>query len=336
MKIVNLQQREADWLEWRSQGITATDAVIILGRSPYKTPWRLWAEKTGYATPEDLSNNPNVRRGVEREKDARQAFEEKHDDLLLPVCVESSEMPLLRASLDGLRGNGEPVELKCPSETVWNEVCAEGTDSATYQMYYVQVMHQIACTGAAQGWLIFFFEGEIKEFLIARDDALIDEIRVAASAFWELIQARKEPEKDPERDVYLPRGEEVSLWIVAAEGYRFYEAEIQELKLRLGALQEQQKPLLDTMKSLMGDFYSADYAGVMVTRYKAAGTVDYRKALAARLPDITPEELEQYRGKSSERCRVTVTDSVKPRRIVDEAVIAPLEGLPEQVESFYW
>lgn len=53
MKIVNLSQREEDWLDWRRQGVTATDAAILLNRSPYKTRWRLWAEKTGY--PDDLT-----------------------------------------------------------------------------------------------------------------------------------------------------------------------------------------------------------------------------------------------------------------------------------------
>ncbi|HCN6356821.1 TPA: YqaJ viral recombinase family protein, partial [Escherichia coli] len=39
MKIVNLSQREEDWLDWRRQGVTATDAAILLNRSPYKTRW---------------------------------------------------------------------------------------------------------------------------------------------------------------------------------------------------------------------------------------------------------------------------------------------------------
>ncbi|MDV5469038.1 YqaJ viral recombinase family protein [Klebsiella pneumoniae] len=77
MKIVNLSQREEDWLDWRRQGVTATDAAILLNRSPYKTRWRLWAEKTGYAREVDLSLNPLVRRGIESEDAARRAFEEK-------------------------------------------------------------------------------------------------------------------------------------------------------------------------------------------------------------------------------------------------------------------
>ena len=44
MHIINLDQRTDAWKAWRNQGITATDSTVILGASPYKTPWRLWAE----------------------------------------------------------------------------------------------------------------------------------------------------------------------------------------------------------------------------------------------------------------------------------------------------
>lgn len=74
MKIVNLSQREEDWLDWRRQGVTATDAAILLNRSPYKTRWRLWAEKTGYAREVDLSLNPLVRRGIENEDAGKTRF----------------------------------------------------------------------------------------------------------------------------------------------------------------------------------------------------------------------------------------------------------------------
>ena len=61
MKTVDLNQRSPEWLQWRSQGITASDIPIILGLSPYKTPWQLWAEKVGRINAPDISNNPNVK-----------------------------------------------------------------------------------------------------------------------------------------------------------------------------------------------------------------------------------------------------------------------------------
>jgi len=47
MKIVDVSQRSPAWRLWRSQGVGASEAAILMNRSPYKTPWRWWAEKTG-------------------------------------------------------------------------------------------------------------------------------------------------------------------------------------------------------------------------------------------------------------------------------------------------
>ena len=53
----------------------------------------------------------------------------------------------------------------------------------------------------------------------------------------------------------------------------------------------------------MGQYFHADYCGVMVTRYKAAGRVDYKKLLADKAAGVKPEDIDQYRENSSERCR---------------------------------
>ena len=45
MNVINVSQRSDEWRLWRSQGVSASEAAIIMNRSPYKTPWRLWAEK---------------------------------------------------------------------------------------------------------------------------------------------------------------------------------------------------------------------------------------------------------------------------------------------------
>lgn len=334
MKIINMNQRDDDWLEWRKAGITATDATILLNRSPYKTRWRLWAEKTNYAREANLSLNPLVRRGVENEDKARQAFESKYNELLLPVCVESVRYPLMRASLDGLTGDGEPTELKCPSESVWKDVCSNGVNSKSYQLYYAQVQHQLLVTEAIKGWLVFWYEGDIREFLITRDEPMLNELLAQAKEFWQYVLKKKEPEKDPERDLYIPTGKQSEQWISAAEEYRVYDAETQELKQRLRELQDKQKSLLGDMMSLMGEYFQADYGGVMVTRYKVAGRVNYKKLL--EISGVKPDDIEKYRDEADERCRVKVTDSVKPRYIVDEKVLAPLNYMSEEVETSYF
>jgi putative phage-type endonuclease len=126
MHIIDITQRSPGWRRWRAQGVTASEAAIVLGRSPYKSAWRLWAERTGLAREADLSANPHVQRGLALEDAARRAFEARHDTLLLPVCGESTEEPVLRASFDGIADDGAPVELKAPCPKRYAEVASQG------------------------------------------------------------------------------------------------------------------------------------------------------------------------------------------------------------------
>jgi len=301
--IVDLEQGTQEWLEWRKTGITASEIAAILGLSPYKTPWQVWAEKTGLVPPEDLSKNPFVTAGVALEDTARQLFEQQHDDILLPVCVESTRYPFLKASLDGLSQNNEPVELKVPSESTWEKVNADGENSEAYKLYFPQVQHQMLVTGASRGWLVFYRDGELREFCIEPDPAMQDAIVQTASAFWQSIVDGKEPAKDPERDVFNPNDEQRAQWEPAAESWLECNAELKMLEQRLKEIKAEQTKQLGIMKSLMGSFTHAEASGLKVTRFGVRGTVDYDRLMADK--GISPDELETYRKPGREGCKVT-------------------------------
>lgn len=125
MIVVDLNQRSDEWLKWRALGITATDIPVILGLSPYKTPWQLWAEKTGRINPPDLSGNPNIQRGIALEDKARQLAEARYGEFLLPLCGECAKWDVLRASFDGVDSHDQPYEFKAPSQTVWDDLEAK-------------------------------------------------------------------------------------------------------------------------------------------------------------------------------------------------------------------
>lgn len=68
-----MKQNTKEWLEWRSQGIGASDAPIIMGASPWKTPYKLWLEKTTGQS--DFQGNEATERGHALEDSARQCAE---------------------------------------------------------------------------------------------------------------------------------------------------------------------------------------------------------------------------------------------------------------------
>ena len=307
MQIIDIAQRTPEWAHWRAQGITASEAAVILGRSPYKTPWRLWAERTGLARPADLSKNPLVARGNRLEDTARQWFEQTYDTLLMPLCAEADEEPVLRASFDGINDAGEPVELKVPAATTFQEVRDHGRASRAFRLYEPQVQHQIYVAGAQRGHLVFYQEGDDPcVFALERDPDMIRAIVAQGLAFWQAIQARQEPENDPVRDLFVPSPEGAAEWTALAARYRAAWCEAKRLESTLKPHKDAMDAAQTALVALMGEALIAESAGIRITRFCASGAVDYPALLQALLPQNTEYSLERFRRKPAERVRVTV------------------------------
>lgn len=335
--VVDVRQRTEAWLRWREEGVAASEAAVIMNQDPHKTYWRLWAEKVGLAIPEDLSKNPFVQWGIANEDLARQDFEARHPgEFAIPMCVESVKYPWMKASLDGLISGNRPVELKCPADSTFDEVCRNGTSSPTYKLYWHQVQHQLAVTGANEGFLVFWKLGQEPQiFRIERDDAFIFDLIKECEKFAESVLKRKSPPKDPERDVFIPTGRLAAAWLSATQELRELDANLAPLEEEVEKLQVLRKKTVSELKCLMGEFYNAEYDGVKLTRFKRAGKVDYKKLLRDKLPDLTKAEIDEYRSEGSEQVLPTVTDreSGLPRNIVDPAALDELRSLQQKPRS---
>jgi len=316
MKIVNIRQGTPEWLAWRDRGVSASDIATILGLSPYKSPWRLWAERAGVVAPEDLSGNIFVAHGKRCEPALRRWFEEKHGTMLFPACAESGEIEFLRASFDGLTDDEVPVELKAPSDAVFDEVVALREDSPAYRLYCCQVQAQICVSGKDHGYLVFgrvvehgaeLVVDQAIEFKVPRDDAFIADMVAKASAFLQSVKDRKEPQKDPARDLYAPVSEEdKAAWQKAASEFKAADAAIEARKAEIAKLEADKDAAKKRMLALMGTFAQADSCGIAITRYLQRGTVKYDALLKDKGITVTDTELDGYRGAPSERVKITV------------------------------
>jgi len=214
---------------------------------------------------------------------------------------------VLRASFDGIADDGAPVELKVPAASTFAEIARRQTEARAFRLYWPQVQHQLYVADAGQGWLAFYGgRDKLLAFPVARDEGFItQELVPACLAFWEAIAKRKEPLRDPARDLYLPQGEALEQWSMLAGEYR----DLLREKARLDALLKANKDALDRLETgllaQMGEFLAAEAAGLKVTRFLQNGAVDYGKAL---LPELEPAELETYRRKAAERIRITALD----------------------------
>ncbi|WGS84094.1 lambda-exonuclease family protein [Methylomonas sp. UP202] len=308
MKVVDVSQRSDVWRHWRLQGVSASEAAVIMNRSPYKTPWRLWAEKIGLVLEANLDNNPLIRAGIQQEPVALQRFEDKHDLMLLPLCGESEQFPWMRASFDGLSETNEPVEIKCPHETTFLDVVLNREASQAFQLYWCQVQQQLLVSEAQRGFLFFYHQGQDIEFEIQRDETFLTELVDTAMDFWSAVKSKKEPFKDPERDLFLPKGHAEQQWQQLAATYRQRALTILDLKSQLNQLEDEQSHIEDTLVALMGDYVAAEHSGLRISRFQSQGAIDYKAALQALQPDVQAAALEVYRKPSASRVRVTCRD----------------------------
>ncbi len=333
MRYVNCAQRTPEWLRWREEGITATESAVILGLSPFKTPWRLWAEKVHRAVPANLDSIPQVRYGREHEDQVRRLFEQAHGEFVSPACAEYDGDPLFRASFDGLTMEDVPVEIKCPGAGTLDDVLARREQSEAYRLYSIQVQHQMLVSGAAFGWLVFY-DGRtdsLIEFRIERDQAVIDSILAAGRDFWKLVSSRQEPAMDPKRDVFVPQGAAVTEWAQLAQDYCALEDEAKALSGRIAALKKQQACMKERIGKLMGDHQIAEFAGLRVRRTLKTGAVDYDALLKAK--GIDPADKEAFRKAPIESWSFTGTGRNVPEGVVgtpDElALIQAAQDAPD-------
>lgn len=330
MKVVDIGQRTEAWFKWRTGGITASDIPVILGLSPYKTPWQLWAEKVGRINAIDISKNPHVQRGVRLEDKIRQLAEARYGELLFPICGEYSGWNVLRASFDGIDSSSKPYEFKAPCDSVWDDILARGSQANSYKMYEAQVQTQCVVAGSNTGRLIFYKEnGQDHDVLITLTPERKAEIISAAKVFWNHIITNTPPAVDPLLDWFIPdNGNDRFKWDSYAEAWRTQQHRIKVLKDQLKALEDEQKVIQQGLITLMGPYMQADLSGVKISRFFKKGNVDYAAFIKDKFcPNgATEAELDPYRKASREESRFSMSEDELVNPDAGEVISSVMPG----------
>lgn len=278
-----MKQNTNEWLELRKTKIGASDAPIILGVSPWKTPLQLWEEKLGLRESEPM--NEHMRRGHELEPVARAAYNDATGNLCEPEVVFHPEYEWMMASLDGISpGRDIIVEIKCPGEA--DHITA--SEGKVPSKYYPQLQHQMACANVVKAHYFSYRDGNFHLVEVARDEEFINDLLVKEREFFKCMQDFKAPEMHAKD--YVERLDEE--WHQACETWRERDAQLKEAKL----LEAEAKARLI---HLSNGISTVGY-GVKATKFARKGAVDYGK-----IPEIEGVDLEQYRKKPTVMWRVT-------------------------------
>lgn len=178
-----MEQNTTDWLKWRTEGIGSSDAPVIMGVSPYQSPYELWQSKTGRK--QTSSANWATRRGHKLEPRARAHIEFLTGLEFAPVLCQHPTFPWLRASLDGYNKETNTIlEIKCPGA----EDHATAREGNVPSKYLPQLQHQLFVTGAHKVLYFSFTEADNATVFVYADQEYLQKYFIMASDFWEKVQ----------------------------------------------------------------------------------------------------------------------------------------------------
>jgi putative phage-type endonuclease len=282
--ILKLVQGSAEWHAHRNLHRNASETPVVLGVSPWVTPYQLWLQRTGRAKPE---SNAAMMHGTRLEPAAREAYEALTGHVMQPLVVVEGEYS---ASLDGITLDGGLIlEVKCPYQGRASDTWKMAEAGKLPEFYCWQVEHQLMVSGAALAH-VYVFDG--REGILLEHRARPSDWATIRSA-WEAFMGQVAEDRPPpltDRDTVLRTDPG---WELAARAYLDAKHEAESAAARLD----------EAKASLVGlaQHTSEKGAGVQLTRYWKAGNVDYK-----RVPELAGVDLEGYRGAGREEVRISV------------------------------
>lgn len=283
--------------EERQLYIGGSDIPAIMGLSRWKTPLRLWGEKTGKIEPADLSDNEAVEMGKDLEEFVAQKFSERTGKQVrrAPKKYVHKDYPYLAANLDRLiTGTDELLECKTCSAYKKDE-WVEGIP----QEYVLQVIWYLGITGRSIGWIAVLIGGQ--KFLYKRidfDAELFNTMLEKALEFWQLVQDEIPPkafaqDSDTLFELYPTHTED----FIENQEIEERVAYLQETKMQIKDMQDEQKMLETELKALI-----ADRQGILTQKYKVTWTTQTSRRIdTTTLKEEMPDIAQKYMSESISR-----------------------------------
>lgn len=181
-----LAASRAMWHEQRRKGIGASEAAAVLGRSPWSSPYEVWAQKTGRID------------GVIRDPDAVERM--RWGNLLEPVIIgeyaERSGKVVKAWPQDESVEHPEYSIMRCTPDSIQSDPDANVQVKTTHAyanwrggiplIYRIQVQHEMAVLEADLTIIVVLFGGQrLRWFEEPRNDAFIAQLEAYLPAWWE-------------------------------------------------------------------------------------------------------------------------------------------------------
>lgn len=202
----------SEWLENRKKYIGGSDCAAIVGQNPWKSNIELWQEKTDLIDSPDISDNPNVKFGIDAEPIIRELFKLNYPQYEVLYVENNSwindKYPFAAVSHDGWlveKATGRKGVWECKTSEIVSSMAKEKWNDKIPMNYYCQLLHsfmvredcEFAVLTALLTWRYEDREvyQQLRNYHIERSE-VEDDIQYLADAearFWEQVQKRERP-----------------------------------------------------------------------------------------------------------------------------------------------
>jgi predicted phage-related endonuclease len=200
MATVTEQIRKSDeWLTEYNRTIGGSSAAAVVGKSRFMTPAKLYDRMTSDCH-EDLSDNPDIRRGCMFESLALELLAEDIQQKIIPhdqnKFERNPEFWFAHVLPDGRADDGTYVEAKVPRPAGVSNAILNGIPDE----WHIQCQHGMAITDTEKYWicLLDVVEVRVARFLVTRDDEMIKRLMEAEAEFMSMVTRGERPEESTE------------------------------------------------------------------------------------------------------------------------------------------
>lgn len=200
---------EAEWLEWRSRDVTASDVAAVFGLHPYKTTLELWAEKTGIDT--GRRETSVMRRGRILEPAVRAAVEIERPEWRLEKVRTYYRDPKIRIGatpdfrIQGDRRGLGMLQAKTASPRAFKRYFEDDRPPFWITLQTITELMLTKSTWGVVGVLVVdaYREPDLRIYDIPRLRSAEKKIEDGVRAFWKDVDAGRQPTADYSRDAAL-------------------------------------------------------------------------------------------------------------------------------------
>lgn len=278
------KDKSTEWLQWRNQGIGSSDAAVILGVSPYSTPYQLWEQKTGKQKKEDKMNWA-MNRGNELEPVARAKYELLTGLEMKARLFEHYEHRFMRASFDGYNADdNKGIEIKFQGK--------EAHESGIVpDKYYPQIQHQLFCSGAESIDFVSYnpkCEPDMIIINVKPDINWLKDYFTSASNFWQKNVLGDTPPELTDKDIQV-----VPDLAGLSQKYINFKKTLKETEDAMRNLEEQ-------IFEIVKDKPKVQFGSIKITRVWRKGNINYKA-----VPELAGLDLDKFRSAPSVSHRIS-------------------------------